>query len=108
MQLAPFLIASILSIAEKMTPEQFAARVLPHIKFLFTVSEPPQIPLILIQHLDLFLTKTPKADLKDSTNRARPLAPSPSAPLTRLLHSHVFAHVPAGTVQASSRSSRTR
>ena len=101
MQLAPFLIASILSIAEKMTPEQFAARVLPHIKFLFTVSEPPQIPLILIQHLDLFLTKTPKADLKDSTNRAR-------SPRRRLLHSHVFAHGPAGTVQASSRSSRTR
>ena len=70
MQLAPFLLGSILAIAEKMNTDQFVSRVLPQIKFLFSVSEPPQIPLILIQHLDLFLTKTPKADLKDSMGSA--------------------------------------
>ena len=59
LQLAPFLIASILTIAEKMPSDQFSARVLPSIKFLFVLSDPPQIPIILIQHLDLLLAKTP-------------------------------------------------
>jgi len=66
LQLAPFILSSVLSIAEKFTAEQFATRVLPNIKFLFTVADPPQVPLMLIQHVDLLLAKTPKAELRDS------------------------------------------
>lgn len=95
LQLAPFLLLSILYVCEKLTPEEYAVRVLPSLRPLFTVADPPQvcswaatkkrktfllktsltanahihtqISIILIQRIDLLLKKTPKSEIKDRT-----------------------------------------
>jgi len=43
LQLAPFLLLSILFICEKLSVEEYATKVLPFLRPLFTVADPPQV-----------------------------------------------------------------
>ncbi|KAH8920608.1 kinase-like protein [Atractiella rhizophila] len=57
-QLVPFIIPNIVVIVSKMTADDFRDQVLPQLKGLFTVKEPPQVPLSMLDTLPVFQEKT--------------------------------------------------
>ncbi|XP_014227609.1 SCY1-like protein 2 [Trichogramma pretiosum] len=51
----PFLLPSILQVMEECTTEEFNERVLPMLKQIIVIEEPPQISLLLLQKMELLL-----------------------------------------------------
>lgn len=58
--LLPYILPNVFAIASALSPSQFAAMVLPSLKPLFIVKEPPQNMLTLLDNLTLLQTKTEK------------------------------------------------
>uniref|UniRef100_A0AC35EST8 Protein kinase domain-containing protein n=1 Tax=Panagrolaimus sp. PS1159 TaxID=55785 RepID=A0AC35EST8_9BILA len=63
-QLIPFILPSIFIIAENASNEEFSKTVFPPLIPVFSMTNPYQIVLILLQKMSLFLQKTPEADIK--------------------------------------------
>lgn len=63
--LVPFLLPNILHIAHKMSPEDFRLEVLPSLKPLFTLKEPPQALVALIESLPVFELKCAPVVFRD-------------------------------------------
>ncbi|CAH1256604.1 SCYL2 [Branchiostoma lanceolatum] len=61
----PFVLPNVLLIADDCSNEEYTRLVLPQLKQVFKVSEPVQIVIILLQKMDLLLSKTPSQDVKD-------------------------------------------
>ena len=64
-QLLPSILPNVFAISNSLTPAQFASTVLPSLKLLFSIKEPPQNMLTLLDNLDLLQGKTDKAVFKD-------------------------------------------
>ncbi|KWU45604.1 hypothetical protein RHOSPDRAFT_10912, partial [Rhodotorula sp. JG-1b] len=63
--LVPFLLPNILHIATKMSPDDFRQEVLPSLKPLFAIKEPPQAVVALIESLPVFELKCAPAVFRD-------------------------------------------
>jgi len=65
----PYLLTSILpnvfNISNDLSPSQFASRVLPSLKPLFALKEPPQGMITLLDNLKMLQEKTDKAVFKE-------------------------------------------
>ncbi|OZJ04724.1 hypothetical protein BZG36_01781 [Bifiguratus adelaidae] len=64
-QLLPFTLPNIFTIADDLNPTEFTEKVLPSLKFAFTVREPPQNMLVLLEKIDLLLEKSPREAFRD-------------------------------------------
>lgn len=63
--MVPFVLPSVLLIAEQATKEEFCAVILPDLIPIFRLREPIQILLIFMQKMELLLTKCPPDDIKN-------------------------------------------
>ncbi|KAL5006865.1 hypothetical protein ScPMuIL_015671 [Solemya velum] len=61
----PFILPNILLLAEQSSNAEYVCDILPVIKPFFQIKEPVQILLIFLQNMDLLLSKTPQADIKN-------------------------------------------
>ncbi|XP_035674782.1 SCY1-like protein 2 [Branchiostoma floridae] len=61
----PFVLPNVLLISDDCSNEEYTRLVLPQLKPVFKVTEPVQIVVILLQKMDLLLSKTPAQDVKD-------------------------------------------
>ncbi|KAJ8299631.1 hypothetical protein KUTeg_023691 [Tegillarca granosa] len=61
----PFLLPSILLIAEQSTDQEYTTVILPALKPMFVIKEPIQVLLIFMQNMNLLLKKTPQADIRN-------------------------------------------
>ncbi|KAI9452325.1 other/SCY1 protein kinase [Russula earlei] len=64
-QLLPYILPNVFSIATIITPQQFASLVLPSLKPLFAIKEPPQNMLTLLDNLTTLQEKTEKAVFRE-------------------------------------------
>ncbi|CAN7998877.1 unnamed protein product [Ixodes hexagonus] len=64
-EMVPFVLPSVLLIAEQATKEEFCAFILPDLIRIFRLREPVQILLIFMQKMELLLTKCPPDDIKN-------------------------------------------
>ena len=58
--LLPYILPNVFAISRSLTPSQFASQVLPSLKPLFVVKEPPQNMLTLLENLTMLQDKTDK------------------------------------------------
>ena len=58
--LLPYILPNVFSISTALSPTQFASMVLPSLKPLFTIKEPPQNMLTLLDNLTMLQNKTDK------------------------------------------------
>jgi len=56
--LLPYILPNVFAISQSLTPPQFASQVLPSLKPLFVVREPPQNMLTLLDNLTMLQDKT--------------------------------------------------
>jgi len=63
--LLPYILPNVFSIAAIVTPQQFASLVLPSLKPLFTIKEPPQNMLTLLDNLNTLQEKTEKSVFRE-------------------------------------------
>ena len=63
--LLPHILPNVFAIAQILTPTQFGSLVLPSLKPLFAVKEPPQNMLTLLDNLNLLQTKSDKAVFRE-------------------------------------------
>jgi SCY1-like protein 2 len=63
--LLPYILPNVFSISTIVSPQQFAALVLPSLKPLFTIKEPPQNMLTLLDNLNTLQEKTEKAVFRE-------------------------------------------
>lgn len=63
--MVPFVLPSVLLIAEQSSKEEFCAIILPDLVPIFRLREPIQILLIFMQKMELLLTKCPPDDIKN-------------------------------------------
>lgn len=63
--LVPYILPNVFAIAKALSPTQFASLVLPSLKPLFIVKEPPQNMLTLLENLTLLQEKTDKAVFRE-------------------------------------------
>ncbi|XP_074660657.1 SCY1-like protein 2 isoform X2 [Tubulanus polymorphus] len=63
--MVPFVLPSILAIAEQITDSEYVTHCLPLLKPAFAIENPVQISLIFMQNMSLLLQKTPPADVKN-------------------------------------------
>ncbi|KAL1473607.1 hypothetical protein MTO96_021899 [Rhipicephalus appendiculatus] len=63
--MVPFVLPSVLLIAEQATKEEFCSIILPDLVPIFRLREPVQILLIFMQKMELLLTKCPPDDIKN-------------------------------------------
>ncbi|PVG01690.1 hypothetical protein CPB86DRAFT_823321 [Serendipita vermifera] len=63
--LLPSILPNVFAISNDLSPSQFASRVLPSLKPLFAVKEPPQNMLTLLDNLTMLQEKTDKAVFKE-------------------------------------------
>ncbi|XP_012272341.1 SCY1-like protein 2 [Orussus abietinus] len=63
-QMVPFVVPSILQVAEDGTIEEFREYILPNLKSVLALEEPPQVSLVLMQRVDLLLKMCPADDIK--------------------------------------------
>lgn len=63
--MVPFVLPSVLLIAEEATKEEFCSVILPDLIRIFRLREPVQILLIFMQKMELLLTKCPPGDIKN-------------------------------------------
>ncbi|XP_069132809.1 SCY1-like protein 2 isoform X2 [Argopecten irradians] len=64
-EMVPFILPNILQIAEQSTDDEYLTHILPLLKPMFKIREPPQIPLIFMQNMTLLLKKTPQSEIKN-------------------------------------------
>ena len=64
-QLLPYILPNVFSISTILTPQQFASLVLPSLKPLFTIKEPPQNMLTLLDNLKTLQEKTEKTVFRE-------------------------------------------
>jgi SCY1-like protein 2 len=69
--LLPYILPNVFAISNVLTPSQFASLVLPSLKPLFAVKEPPQNMLTLLDNLHMLQEKTEKNVFRERT----PLVP---------------------------------
>jgi SCY1-like protein 2 len=65
--LLPYILPNVFAISQALSPVQFATLVLPSLKPLFAVKEPPQNMLTLLDNLNMLQSKTEKNIFKDRT-----------------------------------------
>lgn len=63
--MVPFVLPSVLLIAEQASKEEFCSIILPDLIPIFRLREPVQILLIFMQKMELLLTKCPPEDIKN-------------------------------------------
>ncbi len=63
--LLPYILPNVFAIAQILSPTQFGSLVLPSLKPLFAVKEPPQNMLTLLDNLNLLQTKSDKAVFRE-------------------------------------------
>ncbi|KAJ3394132.1 SCY1-like protein 2 [Lobulomyces angularis] len=61
--LSPFIIPNLFWICEKMNSDVFIEKVLPSLKIVFKMTDPPQTIVLLLSRMDLFLKKVPSPEL---------------------------------------------
>lgn len=59
-QLLPYILPNVFAISQMLLPAQFASMVLPSLKPLFVVKEPPQNMITLLDNLQMLQNKTDK------------------------------------------------
>ena len=59
-QLLPYILPNVFSISRVLSPTQFAALVLPSLKPLFAIKDPPQNMLTLLNNVKILQDKTEK------------------------------------------------
>ncbi|KAI0295520.1 kinase-like domain-containing protein [Russula brevipes] len=64
-QLLPYILPNVFAIATIVTPQQFATLILPSLKPLFTIREPPQNMLTLLDNLNTLQEKTEKTVFRE-------------------------------------------
>jgi SCY1-like protein 2 len=64
-QLLPYILPNVFSISSVLSPSQFASLVLPSLKPLFVVKEPPQNMLTLLENLTMLQNKTDKTTFRE-------------------------------------------
>jgi SCY1-like protein 2 len=62
--MVPFVLPSVLTIAEEASQKDFVNFILPSLKPVLKLTDPIQILLIFMQRMDMLLSKTPPADVK--------------------------------------------
>ena len=65
--LVPYILPNVFAISKSLSPTQFAALVLPQLKPLFALKEPPQNMIILLESLNILQEKTDKAVFRERT-----------------------------------------
>ena len=63
--LVPYILPSVFAISSSLSPTQFATLVLPSLKPLFAINEPPQNMITLLDNLSLLQQKTDKAVFRE-------------------------------------------
>jgi SCY1-like protein 2 len=63
--LLPYILPNVFVISQALQPTQFASLVLPSLKPLFAIKEPPQNMLTLLDNLSMLQSKTEKLVFKD-------------------------------------------
>lgn len=64
-EMIPFLLPSILLIAEEANKDEYTRFILPDLIPIFKLTEPIQISLVFLQNMNLLLSKTPQADIQN-------------------------------------------
>ncbi|CEP10781.1 hypothetical protein [Parasitella parasitica] len=64
-QLLPYTIPNIFIITQKLSPEEFCDFVLPSLKPVFNIRDPPQNMIVLLEKLDILQQKTPREVFRD-------------------------------------------
>ncbi|KAI9008823.1 kinase-like domain-containing protein [Phycomyces nitens] len=64
-QLLPYTVPNILLITQELTQEEFCSLVLPALKPVFLIRDPPQNMIVLLEKLDVFQQKTPREIFRD-------------------------------------------
>ncbi|CAO3638747.1 unnamed protein product [Mucor fragilis] len=64
-QLLPYTIPNIFIITQKLSQQEFCDLVLPSLKPVFNVRDPPQNMIVLLEKLDVFQQKTPREVFRD-------------------------------------------
>ena len=67
--LLPYILPNVFAISTALSPSQFASTVLPSLKPLFSIKDPPQNMLTLLDNLSMLQSKTDKAIFKDRESR---------------------------------------
>lgn len=65
--LLPYILPNVFAISQILSPPQFASLVLPSLKPLFAIKEPPQNMITLLDNLQMLQTKTEKAVFRERT-----------------------------------------
>ena len=63
--LLPYILPNVFAISQSLSPTQFATLVLPSLKPLFAIKEPPQNMLTLLDNLVLLQEKTDKTIFRE-------------------------------------------
>ena len=63
--LLPYILPNVFAISNALTPSQFASTVLPSLKPLFAIKEPPQNMLTLLDNLSMLQGKTDKVVFRE-------------------------------------------
>lgn len=66
--LLPYILPNVFAISTIVAPQQFASLVLPSLKPLFSIKEPPQNMLTLLDNLNTLQEKTDKAVFRERTS----------------------------------------
>ena len=66
--LLPYILPNVFAIATIVSPQQFASLVLPSLKPLFAIKEPPQNMLTLLDNLNTLQEKTDNAVFRERTS----------------------------------------
>lgn len=75
-QLLPYILPNVFVISQSLSSVQFAAKVLPSLKPLFSVREPPQNMLTLLDNLTMLQEKTDKNVFRERTSYMSICSPS--------------------------------
>src|SRR6266508_2047611 len=71
--LLPYILPNVFVISKSLTPSQYASQVLPSLKPLFAVREPPQNMLTLLDNLTMLQDKTDKHVFRERKSISIPL-----------------------------------
>jgi SCY1-like protein 2 len=73
--LLPYILPNVFAIATIVSPQQFASLVLPSLKPLFAIKEPPQNMLTLLDNLNTLQEKTDNAVFRERTSETPLMLP---------------------------------
>lgn len=63
--LLPYILPNVFAISNGLSALEFTSRVLPRIQSLFRVHDPPQTQMLLLSHMDLFVSKTSPKEFRE-------------------------------------------